>query len=287
MNPPYSGSTHLKFLEKTIEIAEKVVSIQPIRWLMDPLAETKNTSAYKKFENSISKHIKDLNILNQDQTNLSFGIQFNAKIAIYVCDENGGYDYYSIRDTQHIELVNKVMRKSAKQPNIILYKNSKKDTFVPVCLLSGHIYINDTYGGDVTFARNRYKYFVHNKCMCERFIGQTPQQCKSYNLKTFDTVNVIEFDTEIEAKNFYEYITSPFFDYFVKKNAADGHINPTQLPFLEDYSKKMTNKELCEYFNVDGYISDTKGEDGSNWAKIVETNNYWKKYYSRELKTDE
>ena len=40
-NPPYSGSLHLKFLEKTIKIADNVVSIQPTRWLQDTLATYK------------------------------------------------------------------------------------------------------------------------------------------------------------------------------------------------------------------------------------------------------
>ena len=34
MNPPYDRSMHLKFLEKTIEIADNVVSIQPTRWML-------------------------------------------------------------------------------------------------------------------------------------------------------------------------------------------------------------------------------------------------------------
>ena len=31
MNPPYNRSMHLKFLEKTIQIGDNVISIQPVR----------------------------------------------------------------------------------------------------------------------------------------------------------------------------------------------------------------------------------------------------------------
>ena len=48
MNPPYSRSLHLKFLEKTIKIADKVVSIQPTRWLQDTLATYKKITDLKK-----------------------------------------------------------------------------------------------------------------------------------------------------------------------------------------------------------------------------------------------
>ena len=34
-NPPYSGSLHLKFLEKCIEISYKVISIQPTEYMYD------------------------------------------------------------------------------------------------------------------------------------------------------------------------------------------------------------------------------------------------------------
>ena len=33
MNPPYDRSMHLKFLEKTIEIADTIVNISPHDWL--------------------------------------------------------------------------------------------------------------------------------------------------------------------------------------------------------------------------------------------------------------
>ena len=40
MNPPYDKNLHLKFLEKVINICNKVVSIQPTPWIQDPVAFT-------------------------------------------------------------------------------------------------------------------------------------------------------------------------------------------------------------------------------------------------------
>ena len=65
MNPPYDGNLHLKILEKVISVADKVVNISPIRWLQDPLAKYKKNSDYNKFENSISKKIDDIEIVNE------------------------------------------------------------------------------------------------------------------------------------------------------------------------------------------------------------------------------
>ena len=54
MNPPYDRSMHLKFLEKTIQIGDNVISIQPVRWLEESVGKTKKNSAYNKYEESIS-----------------------------------------------------------------------------------------------------------------------------------------------------------------------------------------------------------------------------------------
>ena len=282
MNPPYSRSLHLQFLEKVIAISDKVINISPVRWLIDPLAEQNKNSNYNKYNKSISEHIDDLEVLSQKDTDALFGIQFNTKIGIYTCSTNGGFDYNSVRDMKHIELLNKVLKKSKNIPNIILYKDSQKDNFVPVCLLAGHVAVNE-YGAGIGFARPRYEYFINNKCQSRRFFGQTPSQCKSYNLKTFDTVCVVEFNTKEETKNFYKYITSPVFDYFVKKNASDGNINPKYLPFVDNYKHEWSNKELCKYFNIDGFVSDTEGKSGSEWEKILTTINYWKEFYNKDI----
>ena len=286
MNPPYDKSLHLKFLEKVIEVTDKVVTVQPVRWIIDPLAEQNKNSNYNKYNKSISEHIEDLEVLSQKYTDALFGIQFNTKIGIYTCSTNGGFDYNSVRDMKHIELLNKVLKKSKNIPNIILYKDSQKDNFVPVCLLAGHIAVNE-YGAGIGFARPRYEYFINNKCQSRRFFGQTPSQCKSYNLKTFDTVCVVEFNTKEETKNFYKYITSSVFDYFVKKNASDGHINPKYLPFVDNYKHEWSNKELCKYFNIDGFVSDTEGKKGSEWEKILTTINYWKEFYNKDIKKND
>ena len=66
MNPPYDRSMHLKFLEKTIEIADNVVSIQPTRWIVDPNAKFNKNSALTTLgswafaQNKISNLTQDL-----------------------------------------------------------------------------------------------------------------------------------------------------------------------------------------------------------------------------------
>ena len=60
MNPPYARNLHLKFLEKAIEVSDNVISIQPVSWLEDIGPQLNEKSQYYKYENSISKHIYNL-----------------------------------------------------------------------------------------------------------------------------------------------------------------------------------------------------------------------------------
>jgi predicted RNA methylase len=71
MNPPFDRNLHLKILEKAIQVSDYTVNISPVRWLQDPLGQYKDKSDFNKFENSISKHIKDLEIIenNHSQNN--------------------------------------------------------------------------------------------------------------------------------------------------------------------------------------------------------------------------
>lgn len=251
MNPPWD--IHLKIIEKVLTYADNVVNISPIRWLQDPLATYKKNSDYNKFENTISKRIKDIEIIDSAEIDKMFGIQYNTTVAVYHFDTKGGYDYESLMDSKsknYRKIYKAVMKKSSACPELKLYKDSKKKNFVPVCLLSGHI---DALNEGPTFSRDRYRYFVNNKCINPNrkdVNGLTPEKAKSYNLKTFDTVNVAEFDTTDECANFYDYITSPFFVYMCKCHSMDGNVTPKYLPFMEDYKTKRTNDEIFDYFNV-------------------------------------
>ena len=277
MNPPYDGNLHLKILEKVIPIADKVVNISPIRWLQDPIVEYKKNTDYAKYEESILKHMIDFIELEQTYTNDCFGIQFNTKIGISVYDKTGGYDYKKIHESEFNEIYKKCMTKKERiTPNIKLYKNLNSKNFVPVCLLGGHVNVN---GYGVRFTRNRYKYFIDGKCQnSERpeLYNKEPNEVKSYNLKTFDTVPCVEFDTAEETKNFYNYINSICFQYLTRGHTQDGHIYPKLLPFPTDYTNNWNDKLVCEYFGITGYIDDDHAEPGTEWETILKTMEQYK-----------
>ena len=123
MNPPYDRSLHLKFLEKVIEIADNVVSIQPTRWIEEVNIQEVSSQA-KKYENSISKHIKDLEIIYAERAKIDFHINLSMNLGIYVCDENGGYDYKKL--SENIEIL---FKREIIQLNIAGFSTPTLKTF--------------------------------------------------------------------------------------------------------------------------------------------------------------
>ena len=65
MNPAFDKDLHLKFLEKTIEISDNVVSVQPADCL------------FKNKYESIKKDISDVELISGDYFRKIFGIQSN------------------------------------------------------------------------------------------------------------------------------------------------------------------------------------------------------------------
>lgn len=246
MNPPYDRSLHLKFLEKTIEIAEKVVSVQPIGWLIDPIGKEKKTSNYLKYENSISNHIKNIdNIYTNDATNL-FGRESNIHIAdtlgIYVCDKEGGYDYSLSTEFPY----NLYKQKNDFPFKTGFYKDNKNKNFVCLisfsgCLVGGHPAINCT---------NKYGVFLNGKDKD----GLTYEQAKKSNRRfthgSIDNQLIAIFDTIDDTNNFYDMCISDFWKFICYMSTKSNTINLKYLPWPEDYSEKWTENRFYKYFNM-------------------------------------
>ena len=92
MNPPYQRNLHLKILEKAISMLKDensvCVNLSPIRWLQDPLAKYKKGSDLKRFEESVAKHIEQLNAIKSSEAQALFGVYFWNNLGVYVCKIN-------------------------------------------------------------------------------------------------------------------------------------------------------------------------------------------------------
>ena len=240
MNPPYDKSLHLKFLEKMIQISDEVVSIQPTGWLEDPTAIEKK-SAYKKYENSISAHIKNLEKITVKDAADLFGIAININLGIYVCDENGGYDY-KIKNT----FPNNLFKNRPFPFKVGKYTGNENSNFVCLVAMQGHPHRGQPACG----CTNKYGAFIHGKNKDGLTLKQAKQLNPHFTLGDIDSKPIAIFDTPLEAKNFYDMCNTQFWKFLCYKSTISGQVNIKFLPWPDNYKNKWTDEKLYKLFNL-------------------------------------
>ena len=231
MNPPYDRNLHLKILEAVIPHAEKVVNISPVRWLQDPFAPYLTRSDYCKFENSISKHIKDLEVIPaKNATELFQEASFTMNLGIYTCDSEGGWNY-----RYDDPLVNKIVTKTMEN-SWAKYAYSKRYT---QALLPYQMNVSGIHSATAV-----------NPLMCNTYTAQL--QTKAPNMKSHNACNscIFDFATEDERKNFYDCYNTAFIAWLCSLWRVDVNINSVKVPYFGDYTAPWTNSKFKAYFEL-------------------------------------
>jgi hypothetical protein len=233
-NPPYDRNLHLKVLEQVLKVADKVINISPVRWLQDPFAPYINKSDYNKFEESVSKHIKDIQFIPAKKATELFGdASFTMNLGIYELDANGGWKY-----KHNDPLVNKIVHKtmqSSWEPYAqkYFYKNGCKQVKPYVLntagVLSGGI-VNATYSSQCKVALSN------------------PQSIKKGGVGS-DSAH-FEFNTEDERKNFYDCYCHPFMIWQINLWKQDVHTKTIKVPYFSDYTHKWKLRDFFDWFDL-------------------------------------
>jgi hypothetical protein len=241
---------HLKFLEKVIPIAYKVVNISPDTWCAK---HNRWKNIFQNYKNSaVGKPIEYEHFEHREANDLfCLGNQIES-LGIMVYDENNDNKIDLTKfgfSEKEFSLYNKIMsdkkgkliwRKNGI--NIIEPKNSTKKFIQPV---------NIWHGGDTCY---------------EAAIGE------SRNHKKGKIQLQAEFDTKNELNNFQNSFKTKFMEWYYKfiviPSVCKLHIS---MFVMSDYSKPWYDKRFCEYFNITGYISDTEAAPNSEWEIILNT----------------
>lgn len=276
MNPPFNRSLHLKFLKKVIELSDKIVSIQPIRWLEDPTVKDKKSSDYNKYNESISKHIKDLEILYAEKSKKDFNVNLSMNLGIYVCDDKGGYNYKVLSENSIIKKIldyikdnkcnieiNKKDGYRVRVPFIgagkTVGKTSKEQAPRLSCLdnvnIKDIVYKDGKYNG-----KWWYDYYNRNQ----------------YSKITEEITSSIKFDSEEEGHNFVRSFRTDFGKYVESFLIVDVHINNKKILWMGNAKHPRTGKI--------GYKSEWKDEDFNKFFKLTdeEINKYHKYIFDFE-----
>ena len=272
MNPPYDGNLHLKILEKVIQIADKVVNISPIDWLMNPYGgSVYNQYKHLKF-NSIENAGLIKNIFNLDRASYTGGI--------YTIDKNANLTpdkfLYKFISTDFINYIDEKILSS------IIKKTIDCDN------LENHIVsgeINDKTKYTIVMPKlvgnpgeKTYKLYVRGSRWDKIFYkglykGKTASETKKKlkNVKNYTIFDYIEFDTKNEAENWIKSGETNFIKFMQIIQSVDANRRCSHTPYMQDYTQPWTDKRFCEYFGITGYISDTEAEPNSEWEIILNT----------------
>ena len=246
MNPPYDRDMHLKFLKKTIEISNNVISIQPCRWLQETISKKKKNSQYNKYKQSISEHIKDFEIIDFDTVLKLFNVQ-STELAIYCCDAEGGYDYNKISSNNIVERVLDYI-----ENNLCDIENNKKDGYrVRISKVSGMSKIKkNVVLKDIVFKNGKY----NDKWWYNYY------QKNGSSKQTEEITASIKFNTENEGYNFINSFKTDFVKYIESYLITDVSVNEHKILWMGNakhprtgnigYIDEWTNKDFYKFFNL-------------------------------------
>ena len=254
MNPPYDRSLHLKFLEKAIKVADNVVSVQPIRWLQEVLSKSKSKSYYNKYKTSISSHIKDLDIINSHKAKSEFGVQ-SDDLGIYVCDNNGGFNYDELSENS---IIDKVIQYTKE--NKCSIEMDKKDGYrvrVPI-IISGRGGGSGTRKPNLSNVPVKDLVFKDGKLNGKWWYEY--YQKNQHSKTTEEITSSIRFNSEEEGHNFVKTLETDFVRYVESFLITDVNISNEKILWMGNaknprtgktgYKSEWTNEDFYEFFDV-------------------------------------
>lgn len=253
-NPPYDRNLHLKVLEQTLKVADKVINISPVRWLQDPFAPYSDKSDYCKFEESVSKKIETLDVIQAKDASKLFDAAFTMNLGIYVCSDKGGYDYHH-NDPLVTKIVEKTMESSWMPFNQKNFYDNGCVQVKPYCLnLCG-------FGGSGKAELD----IITCKSYQEQVNTQLTNRKSVYTGGVGVSSTHFEFDTEEERKNFYDCYNHPFMKWTYRIWKSDVNVKAWKVPYFGDYTHPWTFKDFFAWFDL------TKAEQTKVVKEICET----------------
>ena len=262
MNPPYDRSLHLKFLEKVIEISDKVISIQPITWIQDIYSSENKNSNFNKIKNigisnieyqgkltdifKLTSHTTyDIGIITVDKNNK---IDMNDELNKYVyLFDDQLVDYNTIKEIREkmISYCNK--DGNSVESNI---KSGEINENTNYCVIIPRLVGNPGEKCDRLFWEKSKRWGrIFYKGKSE---GKTVSEYKKKlsNVNNYSQFDYIEFNTKEEIKNWINSQHTDFNRFCMLISSIDAHRRCKFVPYMKDYNKPWTDERFYEYFKI-------------------------------------
>ena len=254
MNPPYDGSLHLEVLEATLKASREtnteceVVSVQPARWLEDPLAEYKQGSDYKKYKQTLIDNISKLQLVDATTACKAFNIMNSTDLAIYTFNTTRTEIKITVQDN----LINKLYSKISTMTTLHdkLDQNVVDGFRCEVKKLTsgtgGHN-LGDYGSSKVADVNIVWGPYTDGYTKDGNFF--TAGRQKNQFTKDY-FANSIKFNSLDLANNFYLSCNTNFYRRLIHLFKWDVNVPLRFLPYMEDYSKVWTDEDYCKFFDL-------------------------------------
>lgn len=272
MNPPYSGNLHISILSSAINnYTDVCINLSPVRWLQDVLAEYKQGTDWKKFEN-VRKQINKLDVITASDANECFNIGAACDLGIYKLTSTGGFNCKDLHD----KIIDKILESGMIGVPFTRYNKSdhKKPYFV-IKNFSG-VHPERKNGKFLTCILKNPK--LYGIFINDQFNGKTPCQIMNDDVHVtqgkLDEIRIVESEPD-EIENLYNFLQLDFVGYCVMKVTIDPPVHPQFTPYVGNilnprtgllgYKSDWTNDDLCRVYGI-------SNEEWNHMKKCIQDN---------------
>jgi len=261
MNPPY-GDLHLPILKMVVENLSPTgmaVSIQPIRWLQDPLWRVKKGSDAKKMQPILDGKIDSIEVISAKKAIEIFGIErFTMDLGIIVLKKSGGsYNYRTLSERPHGIDISGVSKFFDSRTGFKLEKyNPQMKHFVPMMIIAGGSNRGEFQNWIVHRAFGYVTEGLTNACKYGNGISieQAWANCRNISTGKVSNLPVKSFGSAAEAKHFFDFIRLEPLRFFVYVTTMDAHVQCESLPIPTEpdaFKEPWSSDRFYKYFKID------------------------------------
>ena len=254
MNPPY-GKLHLPILQKMVEsIVENGgsgVSLQPVRWLQDPLVKYKKSTDFSRYFDTLQNRVKSIDVLTSQDCIKIFDAIFTMDLGIYEFEPGGNFNISLFHKDSLLEkIIDKVLDTSCGHTTVD--SKIEKDKRLGI-----RVKVNDVQGngmGEKGGRKDRLGMYRVMQVVDGLVDGKDWTDCVQKNQCSRQVgapmPYSIEFATITEADNFIKSTKTTFWTYLMLKMHRDINVPNQWLPFMNDYSEPWTDERFYAYFDI-------------------------------------
>lgn len=251
-NPPYDRGLHLKILNKIKNISEIILNISPIQKYQEYILF--NDFKNEDLKELASTHkIEFIKYLTCDDACSFFGLKsLGSDVGVWKITKGkvNNIENNLKKIIPNYNLVKKIYSKIKNFDRLDEYLSDSAEKYS----------IKFVYG--LTLKNHGGHGFSAFSCTSRIQDTAFENNGKSSHVRYVNATN------QKNRENIWKVYTSKFMRFYFKQVIL-GFPNYHLIPWFDSFDMNNINKELCDIFNVTGYIDDEHAEPGSEWEIIL------------------